>query len=119
MINPSHRTQERSPFLKAMIETTIAATAKRSENAIIPRESKKNIRPVIILDRVFRRAVKKLKNGFVKTVDNPSHIAHHAVCVFGFSLNLLIISFSIFIFYHFYARVVYHNLNILLNFISY
>jgi hypothetical protein len=52
-------------------------------------------------------------------VDNPSRIAHHAVRVFGFSLNLLIISFSIFIFYHFDGRVVYHNLNILLNFTLY
>ena len=106
--------------MKARIETTRATTVKRSENINEINPINPPIFSLIALSIIGRSTEAKIPRiGPIKTVDNPSHIAHHAVRVFGFSLNLLIISFSIFIFYHFDANFIHHNLNILLNFISY
>jgi hypothetical protein len=46
-------------------------------------------------------AVKKARKGPDNSVDNPSPIAHQAIVVFGFSLNVLIIGVFILLSYNF------------------
>jgi hypothetical protein len=101
--NPTHKAQERSPFLREIILVVSAETKSKSKKIIKIYPTAAPVFSLLAaLSITGRITVAKIPSiGTVNIVPKPRPIAHQAVFVFGFPLNLLNTSFSTLILYHF------------------
>ncbi len=98
--NPTHNTWDRSPCLKARMPTTRAETERINAAIIKPNPATAPTFSLLASSMIGRITEVNIPSiGNINRVPKPRPIAHQAVLVFGFSLNLLIISFFIFLFY--------------------
>ncbi len=98
---PNHKTQDLSPFLyptnpNIMAETIVIIVIIIKPNPTVA----PTFSLVAILKYGLMTVAKILSRDPRNKVDKPTAIVHQAIFVFGLSLNLLIITFSMYLLYH-------------------